>query len=288
MSLRRRKARPETLESTAVWRLSRQLESDPQVRTWLAELDQLVDGAGTSTARKRGYWLVAAAVACLALGGFLLINRPVHYATAVGEQRDVVLADGSRLTLNTASEATVRMTSWERRVQLLRGEVVFEVAHDARRPFDVFVGRSVVRALGTRFNIEVLHDGASVAILDGAVQIRTNTYDSTVEVPSVSRGESVSLGGSAAVTVLSPTELRRIAAWQDRKIEFADLPLPAAIAEYNRYSAHPFVIDLESAERVKLSGVFRIGDVAAFRYALEHSFGLRVAESSGRYVVSRP
>ena len=96
--------------------------------------------------------LATASLAVIVIGGWMLDQRPT-YRTALGEQRLVTLADGSRLRLNTDSAVRVRLGSGLRRVELLRGEAFFEVAHDAARPFIVSADGARVRAVGTKFDV---------------------------------------------------------------------------------------------------------------------------------------
>jgi len=101
------------------------------------------------------------------------------YRTGTGEQRRVVLADGSRLLLNTASAVDVEFSAAERRVVLHAGELLVETAADPAyrpRPFLVETGQGRVRAIGTRFAVR--ERGAAgtprtwVGVLEGTVAIR--------------------------------------------------------------------------------------------------------------------
>jgi transmembrane sensor len=73
------------------------------------------------------------------------------YSTAPGQQESVVLTDGSRLYLNTDSALAVDFNGFQRRIELLRGEVEFVVAHDPDRPFTVTTKEDEITALGTDF-----------------------------------------------------------------------------------------------------------------------------------------
>src|SRR4029077_8169699 len=70
-----------------------------------------------------------------------------HYETRVGGFSRVLLEDGSVIDLNTNSDVRVRLGAHQREVQLLRGEVRFQVAHDAARPFVVAAADAAVRAV---------------------------------------------------------------------------------------------------------------------------------------------
>jgi len=114
--------------------------------------------------------------------------RPLlaDYRTGIGQQREVVLADGSLLVLDTATAVDVRFTGTERVVRLWAGAVLIETAHQRQpqqpadpRPFIVQTAQGSVTALGTRFTVrqydDPLHDQfggyTEVAVLEHAVAI---------------------------------------------------------------------------------------------------------------------
>src|SRR3546814_12332562 len=63
------------------------------------------------------------------------------------------LADGSKVTLNTATEIRVDYRARERIVRLVRGQALFDVAHAPERPFLVLVAARTVHALRTIFEV---------------------------------------------------------------------------------------------------------------------------------------
>ncbi len=66
-----------------------------------------------------------------------------------------MLNDGSVVNLNTNSLMRVQLTPELRHVVLERGEALFKVTHDKKRPFDVDAGSTTVRAVGTEFSVRV-------------------------------------------------------------------------------------------------------------------------------------
>ncbi len=105
-----------------------------------------------------------------ALAIYLLVPRGV-YATALGEQRSLVLNDGSTVQLNSLSKIRIRYTEHERTVDLLQGQALFHVAKDAVRPFIVYSRQTRVRAVGTQFDVYRKADGTTVTVVEGRVAI---------------------------------------------------------------------------------------------------------------------
>src|SRR3546814_20916449 len=81
------------------------------------------------------------------------------------------LADGSKVTLNTATEIRVDYRARERIVRLVRGQALFDVAHAPDRPFSVIVAGRKVTALGTIFEVRFDKNRLKVTLLRGKVRI---------------------------------------------------------------------------------------------------------------------
>jgi transmembrane sensor len=130
------------------------------------------------------FLLRSAAFAAIAVIGIAIavhILRPLlpvravadsqFYSTDIGEQRPVALADGSTVLLNTDSRLQVEYDAERREVHLLQGEAYFEVAHDSDKPFLVFVGSNIVRAVGTSFTVHIKKLDIEVIVTEGAVEV---------------------------------------------------------------------------------------------------------------------
>ena len=94
------------------------------------------------------------------------------YETAIGGTSTIELADGSVITLNTNSRASVDFSVQQRIVQLERGELHIDVAHDPTRPLSVIAAGRIVKAVGTSFSVRI-DDSQRVEVLvaDGLVQM---------------------------------------------------------------------------------------------------------------------
>ncbi len=93
------------------------------------------------------------------------------YATAVGQQQTVKLADGSVVVLNTDSQINVAFADGARNIRLLQGEAYFTVAKDASHPFRVFAANGRVQAIGTEFSVYLKDKAVSVTVTEGRVAL---------------------------------------------------------------------------------------------------------------------
>lgn len=127
------------------------------------------------------FWRLAGVATVLVVGlmfSMLSMFRPDPivatnglYATAVGQQQTVKLADGSVVVLNTDSQIGVAFTDGARNIRLLQGEAYFTVAKDANHPFRVFAANGRVQAIGTEFSVYLKDKAVSVTVTEGRVAL---------------------------------------------------------------------------------------------------------------------
>jgi len=149
---------------------------ESEIRALRAESPrELLDkGAVGPTPRFRRPFFAAAAVAfAVVIGGAVWwqANRYPLYSTDIGERRSITLADGSTVDLNARSKLRIEFSSAERRVELLDGQALFQVAKDKRRPFIVHSGDATVRAVGTQFDVYRKDSGTTITVLEGRVAV---------------------------------------------------------------------------------------------------------------------
>jgi transmembrane sensor len=230
--------------------------------------------------------LAASIVVAAAIVWWLTLPRPEQFQTKVGEQRSVLLADGSRVTLNTASKIEVRLQADHRIVQLLQGEVLFDVAHDAERPFDVHAGRVVVRAAGTQFDIDRRATRTAVTVVEGRVaMIAADSL--TGSLPVLSAGDRVVVRGASLGTLEHNVNLSEVTAWTQHQLVFRHRPLGEIADEFNRYNVGRIEIRSPSLREQELTGTFSSNDVASFAAVLAGIPGVQVVgDGAGGYVVT--
>ncbi|MDX9737478.1 MAG: FecR family protein [Azonexus sp.] len=208
--------------------------------------------------RKRRCYALFASAAAVLLSLVLWQGHfaPDSYRTAVGEQRSIELADGSRLDLNTDSEAVVRYSSHERAIDLLRGQAIFTVAHGDARQFNVHAGGAVIRDIGTRFDVRLQETTAMVAVLDGEIEISGDGRTLALQ-----RGQGVSYARSGRLGSLQAVDVERLSAWRDGKLLFRAEALAEVIEELQRYHRATILIGDPGLMKIRVSGVFPTNDL---------------------------
>jgi transmembrane sensor len=262
----------------------------------LVGYNDIRDAAVIRPARRQRLGIALAASLALAVGtgGALLLNRsgdqgpappggpiasiePVRtLATAKGERKTFALADASTVTLNTDSAVAVAYRPvGERRLELIRGQAFFNVAHDKARPFVVaFRGRTVT-ALGTAFEVRGVGDAMRVILVEGRVSVRRAGGAPVVMHP----GQQL-LDDARRVT-LSSIEIAEAAEWRRGLVTFRDTTLKEAVAEFNRYADRRLVITDPRVAQLTVSGVFRTDDSARFARTVAAVLPVRVVPSKG-------
>ncbi len=247
--------------------------------------------AGRRPKRRPSLTQIAAIAAALVLSiglGVVAVDGPgvaawmageTRYATDVGERLDIVLADGTALTLNTDSRLAVRYRGDRREVRMDRGQAYFEVAHDPSRPFSVEGGGRRVTALGTRFEVRVDPHAFSTTLLEGSVVVDPlkAADDPVARRVVLEPGETLTArpGRKAVVAVHARATAP---AWRDGMVEFDNEPLAVVVAELNRYSRHPIRLRDQRLSALPVSGVFKVGQPEGFMEAMTALYPVRIVD----------
>ena len=236
----------------------------------------------TAAALSRRQLLAAGVAAMGVIGGGLswMIWRQGQgrYASGIGEVRRIALEDGSTVLLNTASEVTVRFTRQQRDIRLVRGEALFEVAHDKSRPFIVQANDTAVRAVGTAFAVRLEAAQVDVTVTEGVVEVAdakavaglgAATSASPPGVKRVAAHERLIIARARAPDVepIAPANAERQLAWREGLVSFDGESLQTAVAEINRHNRRQIVVDDPALGAMPIVGVFRATDLDGFSAA---------------------
>jgi transmembrane sensor len=236
----------------------------------------------------RWYFGSAGALVALAALGIVL-SRPLIWAdqvyeTRIGEQRTVVLSDGSKVRLDTNSRITAQMGA-QRSIALIRGQALFDVVHMASRPMTVRAGPVMIRDLGTRFDVRRDDQQVRVTLVDGAVQISDQASGKRW---SLAPGQQIT-AGRAAPSPPHTIDVERATDWTRGHLTFDELPLSLATAEINRYTRQPIRLEAPDLNGAKVSGIFNQSDPQEFASAVAKLYNLEVvAQPDGGIVLKKP
>lgn len=212
-------------------------------------------GFGPTAARARTVWRAVAASLLLAvLAGALILesglrNRPT-YITGAGARRSILLPDGSRVLLDSKSRLRVSYTAATREAELLEGQAMFYVANNPRQPFLVRAGHTIVRDVGTVFDVNRLGNGTVITVVEGSV---------AVAAPSpmyLSAGEQLDLQAGHSSPQPVRVDVSSEIAWTHGQVMLESATLAEVAQVFNRYSTRRIVAQDLGRKPLRLSGVF--------------------------------
>jgi transmembrane sensor len=263
---------------------------------WLAEMA----GAESSTGGKSWFTprRIGAAAMAMVAAVALLIMVPrfmpdaapaVSYATAKGSQRTVVLADGSKVFLNTDTRMSVRMQENERLVELASGEASFDVTHDAARPFVIGVGDSQVRVVGTNFNI-LRHNGRlAVTVRRGVVEVAAAgqpPHDAWADSARLTAGKQLIHDEGSGKAMIRDVDTRASFAWQQRQLVYQNQTLKDVALDLNRYFTVPVRLTDTKTATLRFSGILMLDKEETMLHRLEQFLPVTVTRTATDFALT--
>lgn len=202
------------------------------------------------------------------------------YRTASGERRDLQLADGTKLTLNTATAIDIYFDNKQRLLQLHQGEVLVETGKDSGneyRSFRVLSGQGVMEALGTRFNVRQYQGKTGIAVLEGAVRIAPKQA-SRAEHIVLHAGQQIRFT-EHAVSAVKPAG-QADTAWTRGMLLADKMRLADFISELSRYRSGLLRCDPAIAD-LPISGAFPVSDTDQSLNMLVSTYPIAMASRMG-------
>lgn len=227
-------------------------------------------------------FLVPAGVLIVRGGSLFGGTEAVMLMTSVGEIKQVQLADGSKVTIDTATRVDVEIGRSRRSAHLRYGRARFQVAQGTQ-PFVVQTTKTTVTADRGVIDIEQSTQQDTVHVLAGAADVRGSDQRETSRIALVA-GDAVTMNSAGAEKegVVAPGP-----DWTRGMLQFDATPLADAVALANRYSKQHILID-ENLGRLRVSGAFRAGDTDGLAKALAAAFHLSLrTEADGSLMLSR-
>jgi transmembrane sensor len=256
--------------------------------------------------RRAALFAIAAAVVAVSFSPvmrWLNLDRaePVHVvSTTSGEIKEIVLRDGSRVTLGAKTELSVHYGQCLRTIMLDSGEALFNVAHDPHCPFIVIAGGGAITALGTEFSVRRTLDRVTVQVAEGSVDVQPR--DALVSVPwpkdpdmpgvtwpdaKLTQGQEVTYAGNERRSAVASEDPHVATAWLHGRRVYRHEPLAYLVADIGRYFEEPIEVDREVGE-LQFTGLVYESQVKKFLQDLEIIFPVKVVRADGNRIVIEP
>ncbi|WP_233272921.1 FecR domain-containing protein [Paraburkholderia acidisoli] len=193
--------------------------------------------------------------------------------TATGEQRELRLADGTRVWLDTASAIDIDYDDASRTVRLVEGQILVATAHDPqRRPFYVQTPYARLQALGTRFTVRLDPLRAQLDVFEGSVEIRTRAG----RIERIAAGSQARFDADAIEAPLAADPARE--AWIHGIVMANAVPLGELVDELARYR-HGLIHVAPEVAQLSVIGVYPARDPDRALAMLADNLPIRVTHT---------
>lgn len=242
--------------------------------------------------RRRSRFAFPALVAAAAAAGVVAVSlltwlqipaRAVAYHTGIGQMREVVLADGSHVRLDAASQISVRMSATERHVDMGDAQASFDVAKDPGRPFVIRFGDEQIRVVGTEFNVRNYNGRGTVTVRRGVVQI--SAAGRAGPPIRLTRGDELRHLDGSGVFDRRSVDPDGAFAWTEGRLVADDEPVTEVAAYLSRRYSTPVHVEGRSADR--FSGVLVLADEASTVRAFAQLTSRRLTRAPAEFVLHR-
>ena len=242
-------------------------------------------------------WLAAAAVLLVVVAGVaerrLRSNGatsdapalPREFRTGPGQRATVQLRDGTRVELGVASVLTVAPFGDGAREVTLRGEAVFDVVHDERRPFRVHSAGTVVEDLGTRFGIRAYDEDRDVRVVVTSGVVALHTPRAPPAQPRLGRaGQLARLDSLGHVMLDARADTARYLAWTGGRVLIDNQTLRDAAVEIERWHDVRITIPDTAVADLRVTVDMHLGSLDKTLQAVTAPLGLRydIADQTAR------
>jgi transmembrane sensor len=263
--------------------LTRQFDAVPPGLGSSADKGERVS-SGRRQAIKALSWLLVAGPAAWLAGRAPWRQWNAAYRTGVGEQRDIRLADGSQLTLDTDSAVDVAFDATQRRVVLRAGGIMVLPANDVRMSpavLRVETADGALEAHGMKFSVRQETGVTRVTAFKGGVQV----------LPAAGAALRLGEGQCCTFTQAGASAPQRVGDGDDlwaRGLLFANgMRLDDFVAELSRYRRGILRCEADVAD-LRVSGLYHLNDTDAALALLERAYPIQVQSFTSYVTVVGP
>ncbi|AXB58698.1 FecR family protein [Flavobacterium fluviale] len=154
-------------------------------------------------------------------------------STPTGGQYNIVLADGTKVYLNTVSSIKYpTQFNGDQRIVELEGEAYFEVAKNKNKPFIVKSGSQSIEVLGTHFNVHAYTNESVVktTLLEGSVAVSYKNQKSILKP-----GQQSSISDNFSKIKIKEVDTEAAVAWKNGRFKFDNADLKTVMKQLERW-----------------------------------------------------
>lgn len=214
------------------------------------------------------------------------------YTTKIGEVQNILLADGSKLTLDASSSIRVSLKANERTVTLTEGRANFDIATDKSRPFIVSSGHNQLTVIGTQFDVTRADKTLKVSVYEGIVEVtqilQIETSGSKSSPIRLEVGEEIQADQTGTLGTISSFDSERGPNWRDGLLTYNTTPLIQVVSDINRYRHTPVRIGSKALESFLVTTAFNAHESDELLIGLESSGSVEMRKTTTEIVLYEP
>ncbi|MFD0792113.1 FecR family protein [Mucilaginibacter litoreus] len=231
---------------------------------------------------------IAGIAAMFMLVFFIYRQYPVNsakYITKIttGKKDSVLLADGSKIFLDTASSVSYpeQFNGNKRTIAFKHGNAFFKIAHDSIRPFTVSMDQTAVQVLGTSFNIRKTTAAINVDVKTGRVMFLANEESKAVLVAGVAANYDIK---SNQLTTYS-NQNSNSDSWLTGELHFIDEPLANVFSKLESHYRVKITSDTNLSKLGKFNANFINNNLDEVITVLEQTYPINITRHSNRLII---
>lgn len=199
--------------------------------------------------------------------------------------REVVLSDGSIVHIDAGSSISADLSSRERRVSVLSGRALFEVAHDVLRPFVVTANNTKTVALGTQFEVDKGDSETAITLVEGSIAVSELRDDAMPWSELLKPGNRLSVVKDSSDRTRGDVETGSVISWSRGWLVFAGTRLDEAVSQINRYSSKKITLAEGSLGEMSIAGSFIAGESESIVNAMAEVLPLRAVDAGSQEIL---
>ncbi|WP_324700926.1 FecR domain-containing protein (plasmid) [Pantoea agglomerans] len=196
-----------------------------------------------------------------------------NYVTNTGEQKTLLLQDGTRMWLNTNTALDLTFNGDKKQIKIIRGEVFFESPSQQSPPLTIEVGHIIIRAFNSALNVFQKNDDTFISVDRGqAIVVNKKGEEIPINNKGLFRADKYLSGSDPATS----ENINFSSSWKNGKIIFVNQNLYSVLETVKRYEKRWIIYDISSAKQLNLSSVVDIWHLDAWYQQLGSALNLDV------------
>jgi len=199
-------------------------------------------------------------------------------------QKDIILPDSSKITLDVNTKIDVKYYDNKREISLSKGKAVFDVESNKQRPFVIKTGKVDITVLGTKFEVINKEKQTQVNVTEGVVKV-TNPYAHDSLLVRVEKGQSVTLDKYSNIKPLKKIDINKTALWSEGKFSFYQESIENITKEFSKYIDIDVKIKNKKIALLPVSGNFSADSFDDFLKVLPLVHPLVIEKKEGKIII---